>query len=79
VFFQLEEGLYYGSNFNFVLQNLTGGAAGNGKHVTDVTNASRTMLFNINTQSWDTKLLRFFEIPVDVLPDVRSSSSNCHT
>ncbi len=43
-------------------------------HVTDVTNASRTMLFNINTLEWDSELLELFGIPRDVLPSVRSSS-----
>ena len=43
-------------------------------HVTDVSNASRTMLFNIHTLQWDDELLRMFGIPASVLPDVRSSS-----
>ncbi len=43
-------------------------------HVTDVTNACRTMLFNIHTLEWDSELLDIFGIPLDVLPDVRSSS-----
>ncbi len=43
-------------------------------HVTDVTNASRTMLFNIHTMRWDDDLLRLLEIPASVLPEVRSSS-----
>lgn len=43
-------------------------------YVTDVTNASRTMLFNIHTLEWDSELLDIFGIPLDVLPDVRSSS-----
>ena len=43
-------------------------------HVTDVSNASRTMLFNIHTLQWDDELLRMFAIPPSVLPDVRLSS-----
>ena len=42
-------------------------------HVTDRTNASRTMLFNINTLSWDEELLNLFGVPRSMLPDVRSS------
>jgi glycerol kinase len=49
---------------------LTGGAA----HITDVSNASRTMLFNINTLAWDKDLLALLRIPAAVLPEVRSSS-----
>lgn len=45
-----------------------------GLHVTDVTNASRTFLMNIETLNWDPLLLRVFGIPEDVLPDIRSSS-----
>jgi glycerol kinase len=44
------------------------------RHVTDVSNASRTMLFNIHTMRWDDELLRLFKIPASMLPDVRSSS-----
>src|SRR6266545_3275858 len=43
-------------------------------HVTDVTNASRTMLFNIQTLQWDEELLKLFDIPSSLLPTVRSSS-----
>src|SRR4051812_22645036 len=45
-----------------------------GRHVTDVSNASRTMLFNIHTMQWDDELLRLFGIPASMLPEVRSSS-----
>jgi glycerol kinase len=44
------------------------------RHLTDVSNASRTMLFNIHTMQWDDELLRLFGIPASMLPDVRSSS-----
>lgn len=43
-------------------------------HVTDVSNASRTMLFNINTLEWDKELLELFDIPASMLPEVKSSS-----
>lgn len=46
----------------------------NGIHVTDYTNASRTMLFNIHELKWDEKLLRMMNIPPSILPEVRSSS-----
>ncbi|XP_027463616.1 glycerol kinase isoform X6 [Zalophus californianus] len=59
-------------NNNFV-KSLTGGANG-GVHCTDVTNASRTMLFNIHSLEWDKELCEFFEIPMKILPNVRSSS-----
>lgn len=52
---------------------MTGGANG-GVHSTDVTNASRTMLMNIVTLQWDPTLLSFFKIPVEILPEIRSSS-----
>jgi len=45
-----------------------------GRHVTDVTNASRTMLFNINELKWDQKLCDFFDIPINCLPEVCSSA-----
>ena len=55
------------------MQNLTGGCHG-GAHVTDVTNASRTMLMNLHSQQWDNELLRFFGIPPDILPTIKSSA-----
>src|SRR5262249_14407285 len=47
---------------------------GHSGHVTDVSNASRTMLFNIHTLQWDDDLLQIFGVPRSMLPDVRSSS-----
>jgi glycerol kinase len=44
------------------------------KHITDVTNASRTLIFNINTMTWDEELLSLFEIPKSMLPEVKQSS-----
>lgn len=52
---------------------MTGGVNG-GIHVTDCTNASRTMLMNIETLKWDQKLCKFFDIDQNLLPEIRSSS-----
>jgi glycerol kinase len=62
--------LAFGTVDSWLIWNLTGGKL----HMTDVTNASRTMLFNINTLSWDKDLLTLFDIPESLLPEVRSSS-----
>ncbi len=65
--------LLFGNIDTFLVWNLTGGPDG-GVHVTDVTNASRTQLFNLQTLDWDPQLLAEFEIPRAMLPQVRSSS-----
>jgi glycerol kinase len=57
----------------FLLWNLTGGPAG-GIHATDVTNASRTQLMNLDTLSWDKEILDACGIPAQILPQIRSSS-----
>ncbi|HZT78515.1 MAG TPA: glycerol kinase GlpK [Vicinamibacterales bacterium] len=62
--------LAFGTVDCWLIWNLTRGAA----HVTDVSNASRTMLFNIHTLDWDEDLLRLFDVPRSLLPAVRSSS-----
>ena len=62
--------LLFGTVDTWLIWNLTGGSV----HVTDVSNASRTMLFNIRTLSWDAELLARFEIPDSMLPEVRMSS-----
>lgn len=64
----------FGTPDTWVLWNLTGGALG-GVHVTDVTNASRTMLMNLETLDWDEELLSFFGVPRAMLPEIRPSSS----
>ncbi|MBV5241931.1 MULTISPECIES: glycerol kinase GlpK [Mycolicibacterium] len=64
----------FGTTDTWVLWNLTGGHRG-GVHVTDVTNASRTMLMNLETLDWDDELLGFFDIPRQMLPEIRPSSS----
>jgi glycerol kinase len=65
--------LLFGNIDSFLLWKLTGAENG-GLHVTDVTNASRTQLMNLNTLQWDNELLRAFSIPSQVLPEIRSSS-----
>ncbi|CAI5772374.1 glycerol kinase isoform X1 [Podarcis lilfordi] len=63
----------FGTIDTWLIWSLTGGKNG-GVHCTDVTNASRTMLFNIHSLEWDTELCKFFGIPMEILPKVRSSS-----
>ncbi|MEG1850144.1 MAG: glycerol kinase GlpK, partial [Oscillospiraceae bacterium] len=62
--------ILFGTVDSWLIWKLTGGAV----HVTDVTNASRTMLYNIHTLDWDDTLLRALDIPRAMLPEVRSSS-----
>jgi glycerol kinase len=64
----------FGTTDCWVVWNLTGGPRG-GVHVTDVTNASRTMLMNLETLDWDDELLSFFSIPRSMLPEIKPSSS----
>jgi glycerol kinase len=63
----------FGNTDTWLLWNLTGAVDG-GVHVTDVTNASRTMLMNLETLDWDDELLSFFGIPRQMLPQIRPSS-----
>ncbi|PYM15254.1 MAG: glycerol kinase [Verrucomicrobia bacterium] len=62
--------LAFGTVDSWLVWNLTGGK----QHVTDVSNASRTLLLNITTGDWDDELLEIFAVPRSVLPEVRSSS-----
>jgi len=62
--------LLFGTVDTWLIWRLTRGEV----HVTDVSNASRTMLFNINTLQWDDELLKMFDIPRSMMPEVRSSS-----
>ena len=62
--------LMFGTVDTWLIWRLTRGEV----HVTDVSNASRTMLFNIHTLKWDEELLRLFDIPLSMMPEVRSSS-----
>ena len=63
----------FGNTDSWLLWHMTGGIDG-GNHVTDVTNASRTMLMNLETLDWDDELLGFFGIPRSMLPEIRPSS-----
>lgn len=63
----------FGNMDTFVAWNLTGGANG-GLHITDVTNASRTQLMNLETQSWDEEILELLNIPKAMLPEIKPSS-----
>ncbi len=62
----------FGTIDSFLVYKLTNGT----KHITDITNASRTMLFNINTLEWDNELLEMFEIQANILPEVVENSGN---
>ncbi|MCU4748985.1 MULTISPECIES: glycerol kinase GlpK [Streptomyces] len=65
--------LLFGTMDSWVIWNLTGGVDG-GRHVTDVTNASRTMLMNLRTMDWDERILSSMQVPAAVLPEIRSSA-----
>ncbi|MET0752857.1 MAG: glycerol kinase GlpK [Pyrinomonadaceae bacterium] len=68
---QAENGeLCFGTVDTWLIWKLTGGE----KYLTDVSNASRTMLFNIKTLDWDEELLEIFDIPRGILPEIKSSS-----
>ena len=64
--------LAFGTIDTFILWQLSDGKV----HATDITNASRTMLFNINTKEWDEDLLEIFDIPKSMLPNVKENISN---
>ncbi|WP_424526235.1 glycerol kinase GlpK [Spiroplasma endosymbiont of Glossina fuscipes fuscipes] len=65
-----DNNLLFGTIDTWLIYRLTGGKT----HVTDSTNASRTMLFNIHTKEWDEELLNLMDIPKGILPTVKSSS-----
>ncbi len=65
--------LFFGNMDSWVTWNLTGGPAG-GVHVTDVTNASRTMFMDLETLDWDESILADFGVPVSMMPAIKSSS-----
>jgi glycerol kinase len=67
--------LAFGTMDTWVLWNATGGSEG-GLHVTDPTNASRTLLMNIDTLEWDPELCEEIGVPMAMLPEIRSSSEN---
>jgi glycerol kinase len=62
--------LAFGTIDSWLVWNLTGGKL----HITDVSNASRTLLYNIHTQQWDEELLKLLNVPRSILPEVRGSS-----
>ncbi|MBY4676726.1 glycerol kinase GlpK [Marinobacterium arenosum] len=64
--------LAFGTVDSYLLWQLTGGKV----HRTDATNASRTMLFNIHSQEWDSELLELFDIPASLLPEVMDSAAD---
>ncbi|MBN3583950.1 glycerol kinase GlpK [Algoriphagus aestuarii] len=62
--------LAFGTVDSWLIWNLTAGKT----HITDITNASRTMIYNIHSQEWDKELLELFDIPASLLPEVKSCS-----
>ena len=70
---QAERGeLAFGTIDSWLIWQLTGGAV----HATDVSNASRTMLFDVHTNQWDAELLHLLDIPVSLMPEVKPSSAH---
>lgn len=70
----LKNEVCFGNIDSWLIWNLTGGTNG-GSHLTDVTNASRTMLMDLRTLDWDNELLEFLGIPCAILPQIKPSSS----
>jgi glycerol kinase len=66
--------LIFGNMETWVLWNLTGGAEHDGVHVTDVTNASRTMLMDLRTLDWDAEVMDVMGVPAAMLPEIKASS-----
>lgn len=67
--------LAFGTIDSFLIWRLTGGA----RHVTDATNASRTLMYNIKTNKWDPSLLKLLRVPANMLPDVLDCSADFGT
>ncbi|MEO0356999.1 MAG: glycerol kinase GlpK [Pseudomonadota bacterium] len=67
--------LVFGTMDSFLIWRLTGGAA----HVTDATNAARTMLYNIRTGAWDADICALYDIPLGMLPDVKDCNADFGT
>ena len=65
--------LIFGNTDSWIVWNLTGGPDG-GVHITDVTNASRTLFMNLETLTWDEDILKEFGVPKSMMPEIRSSS-----
>lgn len=70
--------ILFGTIDSFLAWKLMGGTYG-GAHLTDVTNASRTQLLNLHTCSWDDEMLQAFDVPKQILPEVRASSEKFGT
>jgi len=75
---EIQEGIQksdvlFGTIDTWLIWNLTGGPKG-GIHITDPTNASRTLMMNLETLSWDKNLLEKLNIPMEILPEIKSSS-----
>jgi glycerol kinase len=68
----------FGTVDTWIIWNLTGGVNG-GKHVTDVSNASRTMLMNLETLNWDPHTCKKLGIPMEILPTILPSSADFGT
>ncbi|MBD4602385.1 glycerol kinase, partial [Xanthomonas citri pv. citri] len=66
--------LIFGTTDSWLVWKLTGGGEG-GRHVTDVTNASRTMLMNLDTLDWNEEICADMGIPMSMLPEIVSSSA----
>ena len=64
--------LLFGTIDTFLIWKLTGGKV----HATDATNASRTMLYNINNNRWDNEILKILKIPYNILPEVKNTADN---
>jgi glycerol kinase len=67
-----EKKLLFGTIDTFLIWKLTSGKV----HATDATNASRTLLFNINSNKWDNEILNLFKVPKNILPEVKNSADN---
>ena len=67
--------LLFGTIDTFLIWKLTKGK----RHLTEATNASRTMLYNINTNQWDKNILKKLKIPHKILPEVKNSADNFGT
>jgi glycerol kinase len=68
--------LAFGTVDSWLIWQLTGGVQGQARHVTDVSNASRTMLFNVHTNQWDADLLALLNIPASLMPEVLPSAAD---
>src|SRR4029078_11952904 len=68
--------LVFGNMDTWTIWNITGGVDG-GLHINEPTNASRTMLMDLKTLTWDADIAKDMGIPLSILPEIRSSSEGC--